>query len=306
MTTQIDRVGVFRGNIVESGVGETRNGFPQYTVRIKATQKYVENSDEMAAFSLTEPGWVEWASFDQELLGFLVLYMTDKNTQGVKPSFQLENVQRATGWDGASFSGLANAAKADALVTFWVEENTYEGNTTLRISTIDAGDAAPVRGLKSLDAEGLKNLDAKFANMLQPKTVVAKPVAAPAKAPAAAAKPAAVAAPKPAAAPASVPGAAKSTTAPASTANAAQTTSPSKGPPAKAATAAAVPAPTAAMTREAAWDKLLASRGAKSEDDAAGAWLTASDSICPGKDETTITEPEWAKIATEATRLLTA
>ena len=55
---QIDTVGTYLGTIVESGVGVTKNGFPQWVVRFQATKKYIVEASDLAFFKLTEPAYV--------------------------------------------------------------------------------------------------------------------------------------------------------------------------------------------------------------------------------------------------------
>lgn len=308
----IDRVGCFRGKITEHGVGSTQNGFPQFTCRLGAGQKFVDNAEEMAAFGLTESGWVDWLPYDQEAVGYLVMYGNDKKNEGaMKQTFQFENVQRATGWDGSSFSKLGSMNLVGKDITFWVEESEYQGNVSLKVVTIDAPDAAPVRGLRALDADGLKDLDSKFAGMLAGKKAAVKPASAPAKAPVAAAKPA-VTTPKAATPPGkpgtgTAAGGAPAASTPPTTPKPAPAATPSagappssKGPPKKPAAAVQQAPFDADMTMEKAWEHLMSNKGAASDDAAAEAWLNASEQVAPGKDESTMTGGEWAKIAQTA------
>lgn len=314
MASQIDRTGAFRGYITEHGVGATKNGFPQFTGRFTATQRWVEAKEEMTAFGIDTPQWVDWSGYEQDMVGYLVLFGKDKNTQELKPLFHLENLQKATGWDGSSFSALSGLDLSQKLVTFWVDENEYEGNVTLRINAIDDGEAAAIRTLRVLDGDGLKDLDARFGNMLAGKktAAAAKPVSAPAKTTTAAGKPATP--PKP--------GAPSATAKPAATTPAAvKPVAPSKptaaAPTASKPAAKLPPKPPAAkpiaetegdndhpseaasgMTMDAAWAHVMANKGTASDDDCAEKWIDASGAMAPGKEEADITAEEWAKIAT--------
>lgn len=299
MPALIDRVGAYRGTITEGGVTTTKNGFPQYAARFHATQRYVDEKGEMEHFGLTEPGWVDWSEYDQEMVGYLVLFGEDKNNPGQhKPIFHFEALQRALGWDGASFASLATLDTSKSLVTFWVDENEYNGVTSLRVNGIDAGDAAPTRGLRALDSAGLKDLDARFAGSLVTKK------AAPAK-PASAAKPAAA---KPAYTPPGKEATAKpAATAPATTA-APAAKKPGK-PPAKPAPVAEpaqdAPFEGGEMTKDDAWDHVITNRGTATEDAVAEAWLSQCDAVAPGVDEAKITNAQWGAIAAAVLTSLT-
>lgn len=309
MRSAIDRQGCFRGKIVESGVGASKNGFPQFTVQLVALQRYVEDANEMKSFELTEPTWVDWSSYDQDIVDSLTLFGNDKDNPGaMKPTFQIEALKKALGWDGSSFASLAALDVSEKLVTFWVEENEYQGVVRLRLSTLDDGEASPNRGLRILDAKGLMDLDSKFANMLGGTKTTAKPASTPAKPPASPAKPGVAAPPKSStvAKPAATPSPAKTTTAPAPVSPKVAPASPSKAPPAKtppvkpAAVKEEAPFATT-MTKDQAWDSLMTGNKTKDDDKAAEAWLSAADSVVSdGREEEQITGEEWAKIAATA------
>lgn len=313
MASDIDRVGAFRGVVTESGVGSTRNGFPQFTVRVQAAKKWVDSADEMKAFEIAEPAWVDWSAYDQETLGYLVLFGNDKKIEGaLKETFQLEQVKNALGWDGASFQELGTKDWNGKEITFWMEENEYEGNVSIKLSTIDAADAPPVRQLKKLDATGLKDLDSRFAKLMTKKTAAA-PAKAPAKGPATppggATPPGKPAAEKP---PTGAPSAGKPavTAAPAAgtpagkpTATPAVKAPPTKGPPKKADAAPAA----GTETMETAWNRVSNSRGKATDDQMAEAWLAAAQEVNPNKDDaSTEADAEWVQIANKTIEALKA
>ena len=304
----IDRIGCYRGRIQESGVGTTKNGFPRFTCRLAATQRYIEDKAEMEAFGITEPGWVPWAEYDQEMTGYLTLFGKDKKSDdptAMKQTFQFEAVQRATGWDGASFAVLGSSNYGEREITFWVEENTYEGNTSLQVSSIDAGDADPTRTINTLDGDGLKDLDSKFAGLMSGKK--AAPAAASKTATAAKAPPGGKAPPgKPGAPAAATP---KTTQAPAGAKPPAAPASPSKGPPKKPAAPAAkaeeCPFDVATVTnQETAWDTVYNHKGAAEDDAIAEAWTKTCAAVAPGKDEADIQPAQWAEIASKTIKAL--
>lgn len=295
MSTQIDRAGVFRGTITESTVNATQKGMPQFVFTLAATEKYVEDRDEMAAFELAEPAWVDWSAYDQTITGYLQLVYADRQDGTIKEMGNLTAVQRAIGWDGKSFAELGTTSWAGKTVLVRVEENDYNGKVTYRVQDIDETEAPVHRGLRALDADGLKALDAQFGALLAGG---GKPAAA-AKAPAkpAAAKPAAPAKPvaakpvaaKPAAAAAAAPAAAKPKAPPAV-----------KNTPVEVTDTSSVPA---SMTKDEAWAMLSEEAAALGDDKLAEIWQEAGGVIFPDGDESSATGEQWAALTRHALNL---
>jgi hypothetical protein len=289
----LDRTGVFRGTVTEMAIGATSKAcLPQAIIRLKATERYVEDSAEMKHFELTEPGWVDWSEYDQETLGYFVLINSDG-----KKNFNFPALERAFGWDGASFAGLGAMNVVGKTVLFRMEENTYEGTTTVRPNSIDAADANIHQGLRKLDADGLRDLDSKFGGTLMAgkKTVAPAAAKAPSKAGTA----------KPPFAPTARPTGTSSSAKPAATTPAASSAAKSatpKGPP----KATAKPAATAPeMDQAAAWDAVEKGTPGSTDDARAEAWLEAAGEICPMREEATFINAEWAAISANAIKRLT-
>jgi outer membrane biosynthesis protein TonB len=190
MATKIDRNGVFIGKIVDSALSLTKKGFPQWVALLKATKKYIASPEEIAHFQGQgflqdgQPGWVDWSTFDEEIVAFLVLY---NSTEEISPDTELLNVQQlsaATGWQPPAFDTLANLAGQEIL--FRVEYDSYTNPETGKVSEgykvtwIDSKDAPPERQLKSLDAGGIATLMQKVVGYGTIGKTAAKP-AAPAK-----------------------------------------------------------------------------------------------------------------------------
>jgi hypothetical protein len=74
MPSKVDSIGTYIFEVKESGLTTTKNGFPQWVARLKATKKYVETPEDMKHFSLDTPGYVDWSSFDEEIVAYLVLF----------------------------------------------------------------------------------------------------------------------------------------------------------------------------------------------------------------------------------------
>ena len=185
---QIDRPGTYRGSIQESSFGTTKNDFPQWVCRLLALEKYVDDKTEMEQFKITEPGWVPY-DYGDSIVGYVVL----AGEKGLTVSY--EQIQKATGWDGSDFQDLAgNSPVLGKTILFKVENNEYQGKTSLKVSWIDKADADPNPKLREADPATIK---AQTAKWLAGRAVAPKPAAA--KAATVAKPPVAAANPTPAA-----------------------------------------------------------------------------------------------------------
>lgn len=290
----IDRPGTFLGSVVESTLGQSSGGFPQWVARLLADKKYVNSEEEMKHFGLTEPGYVDWAFEEPSILAYMVLF-TDKG-----PLKNYEQLVSAMGWKGDDFQDLTTFAGKRLL--FRVEENNFKDKISLQVNWIDTEDAPPERTLKSVDVSKIADLNRQFlAGIKKPQ--------APAK-PATAAK-AVVPPPKPTSAPASAsaptapagPTAVAPTSAPANpAADKPKTTPPGKKPKTPPAPAAVTenPAPglPAETTKDAAWEylNLPSTRGDNDEAVVADAWIAACGEVGENVDEDKFTGEMWGKV----------
>jgi hypothetical protein len=278
MANQIDRPGTFRGTLIEWGVSETKNGFPQFVAKLKADEYYDETTGE----------WVAWGEFDQEITAFLVLYSLDQKTGQWTELLNAKQLQKALAWDGQDFQVLAEGDYAKTRVLVRVEEHEYNNVTKLQVSWIDTADADPVRKLQKFDTEKLKGLNAKFAGVINKPAAPAK---APAKAPVATPPKKAVkkaTAATPPTSPSSAP------VAPAAPPTAEAATPPeTPAPPA----AGKIEAPLVATTKAEAWNAICTNPlKAEGVTDAkiAEIWVVEVTKI--GKAEDQITGLEWAAV----------
>lgn len=303
--TQIDTVGTYIGEIVESAISTTKNGFPQWTPRLKAIKKYIETKEELEHYQLSEPAYIDYSQFEEDTVAFLVLY-GGKDGSDPAPTLNYDQAVLAVGWDGQDFETLN--ASVGKKILFRVESRTYQDKTSLQVNWIDKEDASPTKTLKALDPSGIKDLNAKF--LKNAKKPVAKPVTA--------AKPATTKPGKPGAtggttsAPSATAGAAPSAapkvaapTAPAPETTATPTTtSPSKPPkapkPPKAATTEAPPAEAAALptstTQLDGWNYVNENKGSNEDKVIEDAWLAACKEIGGDNDQDTFTGEQWAAI----------
>lgn len=271
----IDRAGTWRGKVIEHGVSESRNGFPQLQLAAVALEYYDETGEHTGG----EPGWVDWSAYGAVATGHMVLFNADG------PLLNNEQAQKAFGWDGSSFAGLAQMDLSEKMFLFRTEENEYNGKTSIRIGWIDDYEANPTRSIKCADPAKLKELDSKFG--LKAKAVPAK---APAKPTPTASVPKSAPAPSPAKPQTAAP---KVTSAPA----------PKAAPkPAPAPAPAPQPAAEGGISKEEAWNYLYENRGNSSDDEIATAWLAACEQV--GDSEDAFTPADWLNIRDTAAGVL--
>ena len=167
----IDRPGFYRGPILDHTVQPTSKAkLPQFVAVLRAMEVYNEATET----------WDDW-NFDQTITGYFVLATLDNNGIPIK-CFPRDEVMDATGWDGVTYAGLAAMDLKEKSVQFRVGEDTYDGNTRLKVMQIAAEDASI--GLRKLSKNDLADLDAKFgiaSTSAKPKTAATpkKKVAAP-------------------------------------------------------------------------------------------------------------------------------
>jgi hypothetical protein len=295
MATQIEREGAFIGKILQSSIGESTNGFPQWVVQLEAVKLWAESPDLLTHYQLTEPTWVDYT--DETIIGYFVLVGKDGET------LNFQQAEKAVGWDGTSFDGLQDDANVGKEVLFRVASRTYNDKTKLEVSWIDNKDASPTRTLKAVSSDKLKEFNAKFLTRKAPvkPASAAKPAAAPTK-------PTAAKAATPA--PKAPPAAAESATAPAqasSAPSAASTPAPAKPgrPPKAKADATPAPAPAAPAASDVpaelsmndAWALVNERKGQNDDKIVADAWSAASTEIAGDKPEEQVTPAVWSKIA---------
>lgn len=287
---KIDTEGTYIAKIIESGVNVTKkSGYPQWVARFKATKKWIDTPDWMKHFNLKEPGWVDWTSFDEEIVGFLVLFNSAEDFNDETKLMNYDQIQYATGWDGTSFESLIGL---EGEVLIRVKEEEWDGKTSLKVDWIDSKEASPVVQLKSLDASELKSLSARLKmGGLGKKAAPAKP-----------AKPG-----KPAPAPADSAGTKAATAAP--DAEGPSGTTPKPAPTAKKVPSKKAPEPKEApaveetgeplpteTTQTEAWEYVCNHKGGNTDAAIEEAWIAACSEVGEDKDEEQFTASDWAKV----------
>jgi len=249
----IDKVGTYLGFAPTHGVDTTKNGYPQLVLQCEASHYYDEEIGDYVEVD------------NQELRAFLVLYGKDG-----KPIRNCGQVKKVFGWDGLSFQALAEMNLSETHFLFRVEENTWEGNTSLQVSWIDVDTASPTRQISSLDTKELQNLDAKFGlAKVGKKTDTKKPSGKP-----------------------KVPRGKRED----------KNTSVPAGPPSPTTKpASTVGKKTGSTTREAAWAYITDEipEAALSEEGRTIAWSEAIEEIHGGPDDDTLTNEEWFQVQTK-------
>lgn len=162
ITLEKSYTGTYRGSIIDHGVSLTTGGFPQVSMVLHAKEYYNEE----------EKAWVSWTDReDTDITAYLVLAGKEQ-----KEIFHCRNIEKAVGWDGASWKSLAELDLSEVEVQFRIEENVYNDNTTLQVARIDHYDAEPGRSVRKLDAAELKALDGQFAPFFRKRKGESKPV----------------------------------------------------------------------------------------------------------------------------------
>jgi len=166
--SQINRTGTFRGYPIDSGMGKTKNEFPQWIAQLQAVEYYDEDIQQ----------WVDWSEYaEKEITGYFVLFGSDGN-----PTLTAKQIQKALDWSGESFQSLV-VDFSGTLIQFRVEESTYNNETRLKVTWIDSADAEPGRSLQKLDGTEVKKLDSKYAAALRKLSGGPKPKSVPSKPP---------------------------------------------------------------------------------------------------------------------------
>ncbi len=166
--SNINQPGIFRGDILDRGLGVSSGGYPQLMLSLRAAEKYDEQNGV----------WLPWDCEESEATAYLVLF--GKNN---KPTLNARQCMTALDWDGASFASLQEN-KSVTQIQFRMEASEYEDVTRIKVAWIAPYDADPRRSINKLDASDVKKLDAQFAAALKtigggPRPKTAAPVAPP-------------------------------------------------------------------------------------------------------------------------------
>ena len=171
--SKIREEGTYRGSVISSAVGLTKNDYPQLIAEFQAEEKFEPNE--------TSGEWIPCEEPFETLTAYLVL--VDRTGAMTKNA---EQVQSSMNWSGKSFAELNDADYSDTRVQFRVETNEFPaGVFKLQVSWLDPYDADPNRGIKKLDKAAVKNLNSKYGAALRAfgKKASTKAAAVPSSAP---------------------------------------------------------------------------------------------------------------------------
>lgn len=298
---EIDTEGTFLATIIEHSLGVTKKGFPQLIARLHADQKFVGDTDGMKHFGLTEPGYVDWSSFNEDIVGYMVLFNSKDVLDDSTKMLNYDNLQRATGWDGASFSSLNSGEYVGKQVLIRIEAGKpytdANGNQKpggkLQVNWIDAVDASPERSLKALDTAQVNSLNSLLKiNRAAKPAAAAKPVAAKPGKPAAAAAipaPTAVTQATPSASASAAPSAPKP---PKKTAKKVE----APAPAAEETTGEEVAALPPEVTKDVAWNTLMARKGTHDDTEVTDSFIKGCQAVGGETDDDDFTTTMWAQV----------
>lgn len=173
MSTNVDRTGTFRAEVVDSGLGETRKaGYPQFNVNAKLIEYYDENIEK----------WVDWSEYGQDVDCRLYLVGLVGKKKELGTTLTYDQVCKVFDWDGADLQELADP-KVGVKFQVRIKDNDpeYADRAPFVVNWIDVYDADPKRTVTKCTPEEIKGLQAKYAALLKAKAKPAAPAKAPAK-----------------------------------------------------------------------------------------------------------------------------
>jgi hypothetical protein len=158
----IEREGAYRGVVTDHTLRFTKNGYPMAVLHITATERWVEDKDELEYFELGEPGWQDWGD-DEHITAFNVLFNdADEYTEESK-LVGYDQLVKALGWDGMSFDALGNGTEfVGTKVFFRTGFDDYSGESKMSVAWLDHEDADPVRQLTPATEDDIKAMQSKL------------------------------------------------------------------------------------------------------------------------------------------------
>lgn len=162
----VTRTGTFRGKASDWGVSLTsEKKVPQFVFDVQLTEYWDEDEGQ----------WLDYADQNEHITAYLTMFSSEgkllKNT---------EQIMKVFGWDGESFTRLAEGDYSDVEFQVRIRDNDYEGATVpYQVAWLDEYDATPGRSINKLDAKGLKDLDKTMATVLKKNVSGSKPKSAP-------------------------------------------------------------------------------------------------------------------------------
>ena len=298
MTIENSRPGNYKFEVLETGLGTTKKGYPQATLRLKATHFYAEVRLHLDHYGIEEPAWIDWADYDEEIITFCVLFKAnvDNGEQlvpGENDLFWYNALKEALGWDGTSFDDFQTGGFNGNVIQAWIAEDTYEGKTKLEVKSISAEGAPVSRELRKVDDAKLKSMNSLIVGAKKSASKPGKPTAAaPAPPKGKPGKPSPSAS---ASAPSTPAPEAPATPSPAPTPSA-PTVEPSEESEAPSTNSKGLPKET---DKDGAWGLLIGNKGANSDSDIGEAFVASMLEVAENNDdigEDKFTGEHWALV----------
>lgn len=167
--TTVTQTGTFRAVATDWGVDVTKNDYPRFVFHAACTAIWDAENEQ----------WLDYTEMEEGIGVYLVLYGKDG-----KPFKNVEQIQKVFGWDGASFSALAQGDYTDVEFQIRVEDNDpeYAEKNPFQVAWLDVADAVPGGGgMRKLSDSELADLDRKMAVVLKKNASPSKPKPAAAK-----------------------------------------------------------------------------------------------------------------------------
>jgi len=167
----VDRIGTFRCNPIESGMGKSRNGYPVFTAQVKLLEIWDED----------EEVWHPWEEYEQEATIFATLFGMVGKKKELGTTLTHAQVSKVFNWDGTDFGYLNDTDFSDIKFQVRIEDNDpdYADKNPYVVNWVDEYDAIPGTRIKKLDAAGVKDLNQQFALLLKQTGKKAAPAKAP-------------------------------------------------------------------------------------------------------------------------------
>ena len=150
--------GYFILKMADSGVSRTKkSSLPQFAFEGPLVRYYDQTLET----------WVEWEEYEQSIGGYMVLV-----SNAGEDTLNVQQVMKATGWDGESFKELGSTDYKDREVMVRCQEQEYENKVSMQVTWIDDKDAEPGSTVQKLEGKDLDDLDKEYKRVK--KTVASK------------------------------------------------------------------------------------------------------------------------------------
>lgn len=157
MSVEMDRVGDFRGEIIEYALSKSQKSQAVgVMIRVAVYEMWGLNEET------NEMGWFDWRVANVVAVGQINLVKAD----GSLNERQVKDLATHAGWDGRLSSISAGTWHAKP-IGFKVEEDEYEGRVRYRISWLNSYDATPSAFANACSAEDAALLEATYGAQLR-------------------------------------------------------------------------------------------------------------------------------------------